>query len=279
LRFSLETVGRSRDSEEFRVNSYRLARFARALDDENPIHVQGHTAAPVFAHVPVMQSMVEMIGMATDVAPLHGEHDFHFRVPISPGQRLFSKSTLQAIRQSKAGVLLIVRSDTNDANGQLMTVQYSTCLVPGGSIDCDRGEPAPARPQPAEGRPVGSMECALSDDVSRRYADAARDYSPYTMLPEAARAMGFPAPILHGMCTLGYAARIVVDQSCGGDSRRLKRLGCRFTHPVFVAPGQRLTTSLFEVGTGEGGRRVFRFETTDREGHTVIRNGFAEVGA
>jgi acyl dehydratase len=277
LRFNLDTVGRSRDSEEFRVNSYRLAQFARALDDENLTHVQGHTAAPVFAHVPVMQSMVEMIGMATDVAPLHGEHDFHFHVPISPGQRLFSKSTLQAIRQSKAGVLLIVRSDTNDANGQLMTVQYSTCLVPGGSIDGDRGEPAPARPQPAKGRPVGSMECALSDDVSRRYADVARDYSPYTMLPEAARAMGFPAPILHGMCTLGYAARIVVDQGCEGDSRRLKRLGCRFTHPVFVVPGQRVATSLFEIGTGDAGRRVFRFETTDRDGHTVIRNGFAEV--
>ena len=35
LQFHLETVGRTRDSEEFRVNSHRLAQFARALDDEN----------------------------------------------------------------------------------------------------------------------------------------------------------------------------------------------------------------------------------------------------
>ena len=279
MRFHLETVGQTRDSEEFRVNTHRLAQFARALDDQNPAHLEGRTASPVFAHVPVMQSMVEMIQMATDVAPLHGEQDFHFHRPISPGQRLFSKSTLQGMRQSRAGVLLIVRSDTNDGDGQPITVQYSTCLVPGGSIDRDRGEPAPARPQPAEGRRVGRMECALTDDVSRRYADAARDYSPYTMLPEATLAMGFPAPILHGMCTLGYAGRVVVDQGCGGDSRRLKRLGGRFTHPVFVVPGQRLTTSLYDSAEKEGGRLLLRFETTDRDGHTVIRNGFAEVAA
>ena len=279
MQFHLETVGRIRDSEEFRVNTHRLAQFARALDEENSAHLDGRAASPVFAHVPVMQSLVETIGMATDAAPLHGEHDFHFHRPIAPGLRLFSSSTLQAVRQSKAGVLLIVRSDTHDAAGELITVQYSTCLVPGGTVPGDRGDPPPPRPQPAEGRRIGRMECALTDDVSRRYADAARDYSPYTMLPEAARAMGFPAPILHGLCSLGYASRAVVDQGCGGDSRRLKRLGGRFTHPVFVVPGQRLTTSLYEVGAGEGGRRVLRFETTDRDGHTVIRNGFAEVAA
>ena len=279
MQFRLEIVGRARDSEEFRVNSHRLSQFARALDDENPAHLEGRIAPPVFAHVPVMQSMVETIGLATDAAPLHGEQDFHFHRPIAPGQRLFSLSTLQSMRQSKAGVLLIVRSETRDADGQPIAVQYSTCLVPGGTIPGDRGEAPPTRPQPAEGRRIGRMECALTDDVSRRYADAARDYSPYTMLPEAARKMGFPAPILHGMCTLGYASRAVVEQGCAGDSRRLKRMGGRFTHPVFIVPGQRLTTALSEIGTGEGGRRVLRFETIDRDGTTVIRNGFAEVSA
>jgi acyl dehydratase len=279
LQFHLDTVGRTRDTEEFRVNSHRLAQFARALDDENPAHLEGRLAPPVFAHVPVMQSLVETVGLATDAAPLHGEHDFHFLRPIVPGLRLFSLSILQAIRQSKAGVLLIVRSESKDADGTVVCVQYSTCLVPHGSIDADQGEPAPTRPQASAGRLIARMDCALTDDVSRRYADAARDYSPYTMLPEAARKMGFPAPILHGMCTLGYASRAVVEQGCGGDSRRLKRLGGRFTHPVFMVPGQRLTTSLFEAGAGDGGCRLLRFETTDRDGNMVIRNGFGEVSA
>ena len=53
----------------------------------------------------------------------------------------------------------------------------------------------------------------------------------------------------------------------------------RFTHPVFMVPGQRLTTSLFDIGAGDGGCRLLRFETIDRDGDTVIRNGFAEVSA
>ena len=113
-----------------------------------------------------MQSMVETIGLATDAAPLHGEHDFHF-LAIVPGLRL-SLSTLQAIRQSKAGVLLIVRSDTKDADGAAVCVQYSTCLVPRGSIDADRGACA-ARPQAWAGRQIARMDCALTGDVSRRY--------------------------------------------------------------------------------------------------------------
>ena len=55
-----------------------------------------------------------------------------------PASASFSLSTLQAIRQSKAGVLLIVRSDTKDADGQAIGVQYSICLVPGGTIDADQ---------------------------------------------------------------------------------------------------------------------------------------------
>lgn len=278
MRIAPEIVGHTRDSEEFRVGSHRLAQFARALGEENPAHLSGTLATPVFAHVPVMQSMVETIGEATDASPLHGEHDFHFHRPIVPGQRLFSFSTLQCLRQSRAGVLLIVRSRTDDADGATIAVQYSTCLVPGGSIGEEIGEPPPPRPHLAEGRRIGEMECPLADDIAHRYADAARDYSLYTMLPDAARAMGFPAPILHGMCTLGIAARLVVDQGCGGDSRRLKRLGCRFTHPVFVVAGQRLTTTIHENDAGAGGR-LLRFETVDRDGHAVIRNGFAEIAA
>jgi acyl dehydratase len=276
LSFHPERVGWTRDSEEFRVNTHRLAQFARALDDDNPAHLAGRVASPVFAHVPVMQSLVEIIGLVTDASPLHGEHDFHFVRTIEPGQRLFSQSTLQAVRQSRAGVLLIVRSETRTHAGHPVTVQYSTCLVPQTSLDPEIGDGPPERPQLAGGTPAGRLECALPVEVARRYADAARDYSPYTLLPEAALRMGFPAPILHGMCTIGYAGRCVVDQGAGGEVRRLKRLGGRFSHPVFIVAGQRLTTQLYAVERN-GARLRMRFETQDRDGRTVIKNGFAEI--
>ena len=121
------------------------------------------------------------------------------------------------------------------------------------------------------------MECALTDDVSRRYADAARDYSPYTMLPESGARHGLscPDPTRHVHTRLCQPGR--GGPGCGGDSRRLKRWGGRFTHPVFVVPGQRLTTALYEIGAGAGGRKSLRFDTIDRDGHTVISNGLRRL--
>jgi acyl dehydratase len=232
-------VGLSRDSEEFRTSSHRLAQFARSLDDENPLHLVGEFAPPVFNHVPVMQSMVEVLGKVTSDFVLHGEHDFFFHAPIVPKQRLFSTSTLASVRGTAAGVTFIIRSETVTHEGRAVCTQYSTCLVRGASSDTVEGEAPPARPIVARTKEASS-HYMLTADQTRRYADAARDYSAYTINPVDAAKAGFPAPIVHGMLTLSLAGRAVVDQYCAGETPRLKRLGCRFAHPLLLTPGQSL---------------------------------------
>lgn len=279
MKFDLARVGSVRESEEFRVNTHRLAQFAAALGDSNPAHAAGRIAPPVFAHIPVMQSLVEELRAVTDGFVIHGEHDFHFHRPIEPGQRLFTRSVLQRVAASKAGVQMVVRAETQTHTGDLVCVQYSGCLVQKASIEADKGDPAPALPAAvaeSPGRVIESVTVTLPDDQGWRYAEAARDYSPYTLDAEAAKAKGFPAPILHGMCTIALASRAIVDRACGGDTRRLRRLGCRFSHPLYLSGGQRLTTTLREGG-GERGRTVVTFEAADAGGHPVIKKGFAEI--
>lgn len=276
MRFDLARVGSVRESEEFRVNSYRLAQFAEALGDSNEAHAEGRIAPPVFAHVPVMQSLVEEIQATTDGFVIHGEHDFHFHRPIEPGQRLFTRSVLQRLAPSKAGVQMIVRAETRSHGGDIVCVQYSGCLVQGAGIAESRGEAPPARPLGEPGKALGEVTIDLPDDQAFRYAEAARDYSPYTLDADAAKAKGFPAPILHGMCTIALASRAIVDGPCGGDSRRLKRLGCRFSHPLFLTGGQKLATRLFDGGV-ERGRTLLRFDAQDLGKNPVIKNGFAEI--
>ncbi len=276
MRFDLARVGSVRESEEFRVNSYRLAQFAAALGDDNPAQAVGRVAPPVFAHIPVMQSLVEELRAVTDGFIIHGEHDFHFHRPIEPGQRLFTRSVLQRIAGSKAGVQLVVRAETQTHTGDLVCVQYSGCLVQGAAVPEDRGDPPPDRPLGESGKALGEVSIALPDDIAFRYADAARDYSPYTLDNAAAKAKGFPAPFLHGMCSIALASRAVVDGPCGGDVRRLRRLGCRFSHPLFLTGGQTLTTRLSDGGS-QRGRQVVRFESLDLGKHVVIKNGFGEI--
>lgn len=274
----VKKIGYSRDSEEFRVNSARLAQFARSLNDTNQAHLDGRIASPVFHHVPVMQSMVEVLRTATSTFGPHGEHDFHFRRPIEPGQRLYTISKLIGIGATKAGPTLVIRSDIRTHDAGEVSSQYSTIVLTSETAGAAAGDAAPKPPAKVEDGTLSLITYALTDDQTLRYADAARDYSPYTIEAEAAAKLGFKAPIVHGMCTLGFAARAIVDEACGGDTRRLLRLGCRFSHPVLMVPGQRITTRL-SIGEGAEGRQVVSFEVLDRDGTVVVKNGFAEVKA
>jgi acyl dehydratase len=264
-------IGMTRDSEEFRTSSHRLAQFAQSVDDTNPAHLAGGIASPVFAHVPVMQSMVEVLTATTGGFALHGEHDFVYHRPIVPGQRLFSRSTLIGVHGNRAGTTYVIRSETATPDGAPVVTQYSTCLVRGPASTNSTGDRVPARPA-IEAAAGESDRFDLTADQTRRYADAARDYSPYTIDPAAAALQGFAAPLVHGMCTLAMAARAIVDRRCGGDTARLARLGCRFANPLLLTSGQQITVAHWKAGDG-----LFGFEAMDRDGSVVIRNGYAEV--
>ena len=54
------------------------------------------------------------------------------------------------------------------------------------------------------------------------------DQNPLHADPEFAKMVGFPAPILHGLCSYGFVARAVVKQCCGGDGDKLKFFSAQF---------------------------------------------------
>ena len=266
-------IGMTRDSEEFRTSSHRLAQFAHSVDDTNPAHLAGKIASPVFSHVPVMQSMVEVLGQAVDGFALHGEQDFIYHTSIVPGQRLFTQSTLIGVHPTKPGTTYFIRSETRSHDDKPVVTQYSTCLIRGPAASQGSGDTPPERPVIARSD-ASTQSFALTPDQTRRYADAARDYSPYTMDPVAAAKVGYPAPLVHGMCTMAFAARSIVDDECGGDTARLKRLGCRFANPLLLIPGQTIAVHRWRAPDGLVG-----FEVTDAAGSVVIKNGYAEIAA
>ena len=64
------------------------------------------------------------------------------------------------------------------------------------------------------------------------------DYNPLHADPEFAEKVGFDRPILHGLCTYGYAGRAIVQHACDGDPDRLRSFEAQFSGPVF--PGDTL---------------------------------------
>jgi acyl dehydratase len=273
-------IGATVRSDPYRVEAAATIAYARATNDDDPAHLAGRVAPPLFAVVPALKTLVRAKRLAIEAFTLHGEHDILFHRPIVPGMTLTVEAALVGLRQTAAGGTVIVHGATRAEDGTPVNEQYLVSLAQGSRLGADAGAGAPAHRLPAgirETPALGRWAYDLDADQTRRYAAASGDRDPYTFDAEEARQRGLPGPIVHGLCTMAFAGRAVVAGACHGDSTRLRRLAVRFSQLLLMRPGQRLVTTIWPAGRREG-RDLFACEATDAEGRVVLRHGWAEVG-
>ena len=97
------------------------------------------------------------------------------------------------------------------------------------------------------------------------------DLNPLHIDPAFAAQVGFDRPILHGMCTLGYAGRVVLHELCHHDPRRLSYLQGQFRAPVF--PGDTLCIR----GWKEGTRALLQVHTLEHPKNACLTKAYAEI--
>ena len=96
------------------------------------------------------------------------------------------------------------------------------------------------------------------------------DFNPLHIEPEVARAAGFKAPILHGLCTLGIAGHALLKTFCDYEPARFFSLELRFSAPVY--PGETIRTEMWR----DGNYVSFRAWAIERN-VVVLNNGRMEV--
>jgi acyl dehydratase len=260
----------------FEVTRERLAEYAAATNDPIPAHRAGDVAPPVFAIVPVFQSLMQP---ALEVVPLpllgkvlHGEQDFRFHRPIRPGETLVAKGRMTGWEGLPNGTRACVYLETRDEAGELVNEQHVTFFVWGFDDGRRLGELSPSHKLDdalREQAPVASLVQGIDADQTFRYAQASGDPMPIHLDEQVARDAGLPGIIAHGFCVLAFTSWGLLQELCAGDVARLKRLAVRFAKPVL--PGQQLHTAVWRAG--EGG---YAFEAT-ADGTVVLRDGFAEI--
>jgi len=97
------------------------------------------------------------------------------------------------------------------------------------------------------------------------------DLNPLHASPAVARAAGFRAPILHGLCTFGVATHAILKSCCDYHPERLKSFRLRFSAPVY--PGDTIRTEIWQQ---QDGRVAFRCLSLEQD-RVVINNGFATL--
>jgi acyl dehydratase len=288
--FDVAALDQWSEDREFKVEAARTTAYAAATNDTNPKHTAGELAPPLFAVVPVWESIGPVVARVTPpdvlMRVVHGAQDIRFHRPIVPGDVLRSRAAPLGIGVRGSGTTLVVKTESRDAAGELVNEQYFTLFFRGVSDGEGGGQTAPDHKLPAEIKatpPVAEATYTIDADQTFRYADASGDRMPIHLDDALARALGLPGIIVHGLCTMAFAGRAVVEEVAGGDSARLRRLAMRFSRPLL--PGQTVTTRIYDAGplpgAAEDGEPVhaFAFETVNPEGQAAGKDGWAEVAS
>lgn len=237
------------------------------------MHGQGFKPFPTYAVIPALTLVMDMAkegiqppGMNYGLDKiLHGEQYTEVMRPLPPNAKLTHKAKIADIWDKGKHALVVTEVDTLDEDGDLLAKNRITTLVRGaGGWGGDRG-PTEETNVPPDRAPDKVVEQKIDANQALLYR-LSGDWNPLHADPGMAQAFGFEKPILHGLCTYGFAARHVVNAFAGGDPRKFKSIEVRFADSVF--PGETLVTQMWKESDN---RVVFQCKVKERDADVVTR--------
>lgn len=277
-----DLIGKPYPPQDYGVTAEATTNYARAYNEDNPWFFDidrpdGIIAPPMFG---VVMSWLSVMTIMTDsdlrvdlLRLLHSEQDMYFYRPIVPGDIITSTAKIATIEEKSNGESLTVEIHCANQRDEAVQRILFTTLIRGKNNRNKRSEGSAEEPLPL-GEPLLRVCQTIDVDQTYRYAQASGDYNPIHVDENIAKMAGLPGIIVHGLCTMAFTSKVIIDHLCDHDPRRLRRLRARFSRPVL--PGQEITTTVWQKPDC-GGLQVYAYETFGPGGKAVIKEGVAEV--
>ena len=208
---------------------------------------------------------------------LHGSQEIRLHKPLPASGSLSVVGEVADIQdkgEGKNGIIMLRGKGTDPATGELVVETMSTAVIRGaGGFGGQPGQ-RPAAPEFPDREPDARIAMPTREDQALLYR-LSGDRNPLHSDPWFARELaGFEKPILHGLCTYGFAGRALLGELAGNDAAKLTAVAVRFSAPVF--PGETLTTLIWRT---EPGKAIYRTEASGPDGsnaRVVLDDGVAE---
>jgi acyl dehydratase len=195
---------------------------------------------PVVSLSRVFMAMTGVLGIA-GTARVHGEQRLVLHRPPPPRGRVLVEARVTGVWDKGAGTVIDVEAPLSVDGEPLATATFSSFVRGGGGFGGERGSGLIERPR-LSGEPDTVVEDAMSWNQAQLYR-LTGDLNPLHVDPEYARASGFERPIMHGLCSYGFAVRMAMKGLGALRPERIAEANCRFVSPVY--PGQDLRLELW----------------------------------
>jgi acyl dehydratase len=219
---------------------------------------------------PALMGLLAVEGMEINLMMLlHGEQYMEIRKhPVPTAGKLTTYPKVANIYDKGKGALIELEAETKDEAGDVVYYNVFGTFIRGeGGFGGEKGpaagneppERAPDKVVEMKTLPQQALIYRLSGDINPLHAD-----------PNFASMAGYEKPILHGLCTFGFACRAILKSYCDNDPEKFKSVKVRFSRHVF--PGETIITEMWE----EDGRIIFQVKTAER-GEVAISNAAVEL--
>jgi acyl dehydratase len=229
---------------------------------------------PSFAAIPGSAAAVHASrhpSIATDPANLlQGSHEIVLHRPLPAAATVDTTARIESVHDTGRAALVTVATETAALDGTPLATNRFVLLLRGGggfggdpppSADDDDVADGPGRTPGGTPAPTRRLTSPVAPNQTALFRRSG-DRTPLHIDPELARAAGFTAPPLPGLCTLGMVGRRIVEELLDGDPTAVAALRGRFAGPVY--PGDTLVIAARELPHRTGARFSYAVAVAER---------------
>ena len=197
---------------------------------------------------------------------LHGSQEIVVHRPLPTSARATVRTRISDVwDKGKAAVVVQEGRAVDEAGAPLFTTRSSIFVRGEGGWGGDRGPSTkvelPERAPDADTFYVTTAQQALLYRLCG-------DRNPLHADPAFAEAAGFPAPILHGLCSYGIVLRTIVDALLDSDTSAVRSFTARFAGVVF--PGETIRVRAWDEGEQIHVSATILGDNAQRDGSPVL---------
>jgi len=272
---NLDALGQKSEPMEFEYTWKDVVLYALGIgagnDDLDFVYEANLKVYPTFAVIPAFPGMAWSFSAAdlNLVMLLHAGEKIVIHREIPTEGKLKTIATINHIYDTGKHSITYLDTDTWDEKGNLLFNTTSSIIVRGdGGFGGEK--PPKAENIPPEGKkPDFSEEMYIPANQNLIYR-LSGDYNPLHIDPEFAKAAGYDRPILHGLCTYGFAGRAILKNLCNNDPKKFKSFEVRFSNVVY--PGDTIITEGWKVDD-----KKYIIQTKNQDGVVVLSNAAVEL--